>query len=161
MSWVEYLSRAHSRMSKAWKLFAEGLEDEAGEEAWRAVIDAVNAVTTLAWGKIVRSHSGLKRVVGLLDREKIAEIAPEFGIVESLHSNYYEPGYDRYTIRKYLERAERIIEKVRSAVMELAILSFPIKQLSGLMTAIMVLSLSVFTGMYPKLTMRKKRINKY
>jgi len=87
MGWVEYLSRAESRMSKAWALFAKELEDEAGEEAWRAVIDAVHAVTTLAWGKVVRSHAGLKRVVSLLEREGIVKIASEFGNVESLHTN--------------------------------------------------------------------------
>ena len=114
--WELRLARAKSRLSKAYKLLSEGLEDEAGEEAWRACIDTVNALSTALWGYEVRSHHGISKLVDKLKEVGIIDITTEYGNAESLHNNYYDPHFGKMTIESNIRQVERLIDKVEDAI---------------------------------------------
>lgn len=116
--WGVLLARARGRLAKAYRLLSEGVEDEACEEAWRAAIDAVNAAAAATWGVEARSHRALRLLVGML-RERGLDLLTEFGVAESLHAYYYNPGgYDKEAVRAMLGHVERLIEKVEEWVRE-------------------------------------------
>ncbi len=109
------LVRARARLAKAWRLLAEGVGDEAGEEAWRAAVDAVNAAATAAWGVEARSHAALRIIVAELYRLGL-DIRSEFGVAEALHQNYYEPGHPPETLKAMIANVERLVDRVSNWV---------------------------------------------
>ncbi|AEM38455.1 PaREP1 family protein [Pyrolobus fumarii 1A] len=111
--WGTRLARARARLAKAWRLLAEGLGDEAGEEAWRATIDAINAAAIAAWGIEAKSHQALRIIVAELYREGL-DIRSEFGVAEALHNNYYDPGHPPETLQAMIANVERLIDRVEA-----------------------------------------------
>ena len=115
-SWRRLLARAEARLSKAYQLLGRGLEDEAGEEAWRATIDALNALAVALWGYEIHSHEGLGKLVGKLYEHGIVDVRVEFGNAVSLHKNYYHPWMDRTTVEANIGQVRRLIEKVEKVI---------------------------------------------
>lgn len=115
-SWDFFLGRAKARLAKAYKLLREGLEDEAGEEAWRATIDAVNALAVVLWDVEIRSHEVMSKLVGKLKEMKIVDITVEYGNADSLHGNYYHPHLDPITVEANINQVERLIEKIEATI---------------------------------------------
>ncbi len=116
LHWRGYLLRARARLSKAYSLISKGLEDEAGEEAWRAAVDAVKAISALLWGLDPQSHQTIGKVVEELCKRGIVDITTEYGNAQALHRNYYEPYMGPVTVRSNIRQVERLIRKVESAV---------------------------------------------
>ena len=114
--WLTYLNRAKARLTKARKLLMEGVYDEAGEEAWRATIDAINAATTYLWGKAVRSHYAMGQIVDKLKEMGFVDITSEYGNAGSLHHNYYEQFLGKESVRSNINQVERIIKKIEGAI---------------------------------------------
>jgi hypothetical protein len=120
------LVRVSARMDKARSLLEKGVPDEAGEEVWRAVVDAVNAAATALWGVAARSHRAVDylagRVADYVEKTRGKALAEAFrsayGNAKSLHSNFYEPGMDPKTVKANMRQAERIIRIVREIVSE-------------------------------------------
>ena len=116
VGWRRLLVRAEARLSKAYQLLERDLEDEAGEEAWRATIDGLNALSVALWGYEIHSHEGLGRLVGKLYEHGIVDVRVEFGNAVSLHKNYYHPWMNRATVEANLGQVRRLIEKVEEAI---------------------------------------------
>ena len=112
----ELIRRARKRLLKSYNLLAEGLEDEAGEEAWRAVVDALNAVAVIVWGREVKSHDGLYKLVEKLAEEKLLDVTVEFGNAVSLHKNYYDPNFGVLTVVSNINQVKRLIYKVEDFI---------------------------------------------
>ncbi len=110
------LARARSRLGKAYKLLDEGIEDEAGEDAWRACMDVINALVTALWGYEARSHYGISKLVDKLRELGIVDITTEYGNVSSLHGNYYDPHFGKVTIESNIRQVERLVNKVEEAI---------------------------------------------
>ena len=119
MDWSFYISRAKARLAKAYSLLSKGVEDEAGEEAWRATIDALNAVSTALWGYEVRSHSGLSKLVDELYRLRIVDVRTEYGNAASPHKNFYQVHLGRLTVSACINRVKELIEKIEAAITDL------------------------------------------
>lgn len=116
----EYMKRAYKHILKAYKLLGEGIEDEACEEAWRATIEALNAIAVELWGKRIRSHKGLALLVDWLAESGIVDIRVEYGNAGSLHTHYYtleQLGVS--TIRSNILQVEKLIAKIQDALLEL------------------------------------------
>ncbi len=124
--WGVRLARARARLAKAWRLLGEGVGDEAGEEAWRAAVDAVNAAAAAAWGVEARSHRALKLMVAELYRIGL-DIRSEFGVAEALHNNYYDPGHPPETLQAMIANVERLVDKVEEWVQRRAALHTPLQ----------------------------------
>ncbi len=123
--WRMLIARARARLAKAHRLLAEGVVDEAGEEAWRAAIDAVNAAAAALWGVSARSHQALRLLVRLL-RERGLDVLTEFGVAEALHSYYYNPGgYGGEEVRDMIGHVERLVEKVEEWVADVIEARYP------------------------------------
>jgi len=114
--WYLYLNRARARLAKAYRLLNKGLEDEAGEEAWRATVDAINALALALWNVEIRSHETLSKLVGKLKDMNIVDITVEYGNASSLHHNYYQPYMDAITVKANINQVQRLIEKIDRAI---------------------------------------------
>jgi len=110
------LRKAHTGIVKAYKLLNKGLEDEAGEEAWRAAINAINALSVALWNYQIVSHYTLSKFVDVLKEENIVDILVEYGNASSLHQNYYQPHFGRKTVEANIRQVQRLIEKIEEAI---------------------------------------------
>jgi HEPN domain-containing protein len=121
------LVRAAARIEKAKLLLGKGADDEAGEEAWRAVVDAINAAASALWGVVAKSHKATSYLEG-----KIAEYIEKvwgkraadsfrtaYGSAESLHDNFYDPRFDAKTVEANIKQAERIIVMIGDLVKQI------------------------------------------
>ncbi len=116
----DYMNRASNHLLKAYSLYFEGIEDEACEEAWRATIDALNALSVAFWKHRIESHKGLGIFVDWLYEEAIADIRDEYGNASSLHAHYYHLDYlGRATIFANIQQVERLIAKIKEAYSEI------------------------------------------
>ena len=114
-----FLTRAEARLAKTYRLLLfENLEDEAGEEAWRAVVDALNAISVALWGYELYSHHVLGMLVEKLKEMDIVDIRGEYGNAVALHKNFYRPvGMGgKLTIEANIRRVERLIVKIRETI---------------------------------------------
>jgi len=132
---VRYAERACSTIEKAVKLLQEGMLDEACEEAWRAVLDSVKALSTLLWGIVPTGHRVTRIVVdrvlehlrslrkrGILKKdEKIGWIGLMYRIGEELHDYYYEQDRPKRDIEKRIKWVIKHVRRVRRLVYELAL----------------------------------------
>lgn len=118
------LVRAEARMRKAKLLLGKGAADEAGEEAWRAVIDAINAAAAALWGVAAKSHKAtgylVKKIADYIERtwgrERADAFRSSYGNAESLHGNFYNPTFDAKTVEANIRQAERVISIARNIV---------------------------------------------
>lgn len=118
------LVRAHARIDKARMLLGRGIIDEAGEEAWRAVVDAINAGAAALWGVVAKSHKATSYLEGkiaeYLERTQGRDVADAlrsaYGSAESLHNNYYDPRFDAKTVEANIKQAERILQIIKDVV---------------------------------------------
>ncbi len=110
------LKRARQRVFKAYNLVSSGLHDEAGEEAWRAAHDAINALSIHLWGYEIRSHAGFAKVVDELAKNKILDITVEYGNATSLHSNFFDPILGEETVKANITQVERLISKIEAFI---------------------------------------------
>jgi len=113
----EHMAEARARLQKAYELLKYA-PDEAGEEAWRATLSLINAMSVYLWGIEAKSHKAVRHV-----KDKIAEfleaqgharianiIRVNFGNAQSLHENYYDPEDNIKTIKANIERVEELEE---------------------------------------------------
>lgn len=111
------LVRAAARIEKAKLLLGKGAADEAGEEAWRAVIDAINAAATALWGVAAKSHKATSYLEGKIaeyiervwGRRAADTFRSAYGSAESLHDNFYDPRFDAKTVEANIRQAERVV----------------------------------------------------
>ena len=113
----ELLKRAENRLIKARTLITSDLYDEAGEEAWRATMDAINALSTFLWGYEIKSHRGFSVVVEELALKGIIDIRTEYGNAAALHSNYFDPHLGKETVKANIEQVNRLIEKIKTFIL--------------------------------------------
>ncbi len=118
------LVRAEARIRKAKLLLGKGAADEAGEEAWRAVIDAINAAAAALWGVAAKSHKAtgylVRKIADYIERtwgrERANAFRSSYGNAESLHGNFYDPTFDAKTVEANIRQAELIISIARDIV---------------------------------------------
>jgi len=118
-SWEFYLSRAKARLTKAYLLLNEGKEDEAGEEAWRATVDALNAISVALWNHEIRSHNGLSKLVEELYRLKIVDVTVEYGNATTLHKNFYHIHLGPQVVKACINKVKELIDKIEYTIISL------------------------------------------
>jgi len=117
--WSFYISRAKARLAKAYSLLSMGVKDEAGEDAWRATVDALNAISVALWGYEIKSHYGLSKLVDELYRLRIVDVRTEYGNAASLHKNFYQVYLGRLTVGACINRVKELIDKIEKAITDL------------------------------------------
>jgi len=117
--WEFYLSRAKARLTKAYLLLSKRKEDEAGEEAWRATVDALNAISVALWNYEIRSHYGLSKLVEELHRLKIVDIRAEYGNAIALHKNFYHIYLDPQIVEANINKVKELIDKIENTIINL------------------------------------------
>lgn len=123
MRTIDYLVEARRRLRLATSLVNSSPE-KAGEEAWLAFIDVVNALAHRLLGATTGDPESARRlrdrVAGVLEREGQKALAYEIrtvsGTAWALHLNYIEPGDSPETVRAGIERVKRLLEEVEPLV---------------------------------------------
>jgi len=114
--WKDLILQAKLKLTKAYKLLYQGIIDEASEEAWKSVVDSINALCIALWSYEVKSEYALSSIVGKLKELNIVDVTTEFGNAFSLHTNYYNSRFDKYIVEANIKQVEKLITKIEKVI---------------------------------------------
>ncbi|RLE87274.1 MAG: hypothetical protein DRJ67_05145 [Thermoprotei archaeon] len=112
----DILSRARARLLKARLLLHKGRAGEACVVAWRATVEAINAVTTALWGERGETPSRLGKLVEKLYVEGIVDVRSEFCNAYALHEDPPRIHLTPLIIEANIKKVEELIDKIADAL---------------------------------------------